>query len=68
MTIAECIRLHRQQKNLSQSEPVELLGINNKTLFCYEIDISILPNGALKSIADTITIKDKNLFKHFEVI
>lgn len=81
MTIAERIRLYRQQKNLSQSELAELSGINNKTLSRYELETSIPPADALKSIADalgvstdallsddTIAIKDKDLLKRFEII
>jgi transcriptional regulator with XRE-family HTH domain len=81
MTIAERIRLYRQQKNLSQSELAELSGVNNKSLSRYELDTSIPPADALKNIADAlgvstdallsddiITIKDKDLLKRFEVI
>jgi transcriptional regulator with XRE-family HTH domain len=81
MTIAERIRLHRQQKNLSQAELAELSGVNNKSLSRYELDTSIPPSDALKAIADAlgvssdallsddiIAIKDKDLLKRFEAI
>lgn len=81
MTIAERIRLYRQQKELSQSELAERSGVNNKSLSRYELGTSIPPADALKSIADALgvstdallsdnitSIKDKELFKKFEVI
>lgn len=81
MTIAERIRLYRQQKNLSQAELAERSGVNNKSLSRYELDTSIPPADALKAIADalgvsadallsddTISIKDKALLKRFEAI
>ncbi len=81
MTIAERIRLHRQQKNLSQAELAERSGVNNKSLSRYELDTSIPPADALKAIADAlgvsadsllsddnISIKDKELLKRFEAI
>lgn len=81
MTIAERIRLYRQQKGFSQSELAELSGVNNKSLSRYELGTSIPPADALKNIADAlgvsadvllsddkISIKDKELLKRFEVI
>ena len=81
MTIAERIRLYRQQKNLSQAELAERSGVNNKSLSRYELDTSIPPADALKAIADAlgvsadsllsddnISIKDKELLKRFEAI
>ena len=81
MTIAERIRLTRQQKKLSQTELAELAGVNKKSLSRYELDASIPPADALKSIADALgvstdyllsdehtIIKDKELLKKFEVI
>ena len=81
MTIAERIRLYRQQKSFSQNELAELSGVNNKSLSRYELGTSIPPADALKNIADalsistdallsdnTITIKDKDLLNRFEVI
>ena len=65
MTIAERIRLYKQQKGLSR----------------YELESSIPPADALKNIADalgvssdallndeTVAIKDKELLKKFEAI
>jgi transcriptional regulator with XRE-family HTH domain len=81
MTIAERIRLYRQQKNLSQAELAERSGVNNKSLSRYELGSSIPPADALKAIADAlgvstdsllsddnIMIKDTQLLKRFEVI
>jgi len=81
MTIAERIRLTRQQKKLSQTELAELASVNKKSLSRYELDASIPPADALKSIADALgvstdyllsddhtLIKDKELLKKFEVI
>ena len=81
MTIAERIRLYRQQKNLSQAELAQLSGVNNKSLSRYELDTSIPPADALKAIADAlgvstdallsddvIAIKDKELLKRFQDI
>jgi len=81
MTIAERIRLYRQQKNLSQTELAERSGVNTKSLSRYELDTSIPPADALKAIADAlgvsadallsddvIAIKDKELLKRFEAI
>jgi transcriptional regulator with XRE-family HTH domain len=81
MTIAERIRLTRQQKNISQKELADKSGVNLKSLSRYELDASIPPADALKLIADAlgvsadyllndreVTVKDKELFKKFEVI
>lgn len=81
MTIAERIRLYRQQKGFSQAELAEKSTVNNKSLSRYELGSSIPPADALKNIADALgisadtllsddvtTIKDVELFKKFEVI
>ena len=81
MTIAERIRLYRQQKNLSQAELALKSNVNNKSLSRYELGSSIPPSDALKNIADalgistdsllnddTVAIKDKDLLHKFEVI
>ena len=81
MTIAERIRLTRQQKNLSQKDLADKSGVNLKSLSRYELDASIPPADALKLIADAlgvsadyllndkeVAIKDKELLKKFEVI
>ncbi|MGR3789461.1 helix-turn-helix domain-containing protein [Flavobacterium sp. TN-1] len=81
MTIAERIRLYRQQKNLSQAELAEKSQVNNKSLSRYELGSSIPPADALKNIADAlgvstdallnddiVSIKDKELLHKFEVI
>lgn len=81
MTIAERIRLYRQQKGLSQAELAEKSQVNNKSLSRYELGSSIPPADALKNIADalgvssdallndeTVSIKDKDLLKKFEAI
>lgn len=81
MTIAERIRLYRQQKGFSQAELAEKSTVNNKSLSRYELGSSIPPADALKNIADALgvsadtllsddatTIKDVELFKKFEII
>jgi transcriptional regulator with XRE-family HTH domain len=81
MTIAERIRLTRQQKNISQGELAQISGINTKSLSRYELGASIPPSDALKAIADAlgvtmdylvsddnVQIKDTELFKKFEAI
>lgn len=81
MTIAERIRLIRQQRKLSQTELAEKSGVNLKSLSRYELGTSVPPADLLKQIADAlgvsadallsddqITIKDKELLKKFEVI
>jgi len=81
MTIAERIRLTRQQKKISQTELAEISGVNKKSLSRYELGTSIPPADALKQIADalgvstdyllsddSVVIKDKELFKKFEVL
>jgi transcriptional regulator with XRE-family HTH domain len=81
MTIAERIRLYRQQKGFSQAELAEKSQVNNKSLSRYELGTSIPPADALKNIADAlgvssdallnddnIAVKDKDLLQKFEVI
>ncbi len=81
MTISERIRLIRQQKNISQNDLAKAAGINVKSLSRYELGTSIPPANNLKAIADalgvsadallsddTTLIKDKDLYKKFEVI
>lgn len=81
MTIAERIRLYRQQKGFSQAELAEKSAVNNKSLSRYELGTSIPPADVLKNIADALgisadtllsddvtTIKDVELFKKFEII
>jgi transcriptional regulator with XRE-family HTH domain len=81
MTIAERIRITRQQQKLSQTELAERAGINKKSLSRYELDNSIPPADALKAIADVLgvsadfllsgdqaQIKDLELFRKFEAI
>jgi transcriptional regulator with XRE-family HTH domain len=81
MTIAERIRLYRQQKGLSQAELADKSTVNNKSLSRYELGSSIPPADALKNIADALgvstdallsdaaaTIKDVELLKKFEII
>ena len=81
MTIAERIRLYRQQKNISQGKLAELSGVNNKSLSRYELGTSIPPADVIKAIADVleistdallsdeqVLIKDKVLLKYFEDI
>jgi len=81
MTISERIKLTRQQKNMSQSELAEQASISTKSLSRYETGASIPPADSLKAIADVlgvsadyllsddkVEIKDKDLFKKFEVI
>lgn len=81
MTIAERIRLYRQQKGFSQAELAEKSQVNNKSLSRYELGSSIPPADALKNIADAlgvssdallnddnVSVKDKDLLQKFEVI
>lgn len=81
MTIAERIRLSRQQRKLSQTELAEKAEVNLKSLSRYELGTSVPPADLLKKIADalgvsadallsdeTYTIKDTELFKKFEAI
>lgn len=81
MTIAERIRLTRQQRKMSQTELAELSGINLKSLSRYELGTSVPPANALKDIADAlqvstdallsddqVSVKDKELLKKFQVI
>jgi transcriptional regulator with XRE-family HTH domain len=81
MTIAERIRLTRQQRKMSQTELAEMSGINLKSLSRYELGTSVPPANALKDIADAlqvstdallsddqVSVKDKELLKKFQVI
>ncbi len=81
MTIAERIRLIRQQKKLSQKELGELADVNFKSLSRYELGTSIPPADVIKKLADVlkvstdtllsddkVEIHDKELLKKFEVI
>jgi transcriptional regulator with XRE-family HTH domain len=81
MTIGERIRIARQNKKISQQELSDKSGVAYKSLSRYELGSTVPPADALKAIADalgvsadfllsddTIQIKDKDLFKKFEVI
>lgn len=81
MTIAERIRLTRQQKELSQKELSDKSGINLKSLSRYELGSSIPPADVLKAIANAlgvsadfllndnqVQINDTELLKKFEAI
>lgn len=81
MTIAERIRLIRQQRKLSQTELAEKSGVNLKSLSRYELGTSVPPADLLKQIADSLgvstdsllsdhqtSIKDTALLEKFEVI
>lgn len=81
MTIAERIRLIRQQRKLSQKELADKAEVNLKSLSRYELGTSIPPADLLKQIADAlgvsadallsddqITITDEELLKKFEII
>lgn len=81
MTIAECIRLTRQQKKVSLTHLSEKSGVILKSLSRYELGTSIPPANALKDIADAldvsadallsddqISMKVKDLLKNFEGI
>ena len=81
MTIAERIRLIRQQQKISQTELAEKAGVNLKSLSRYELGTSIPPSDLLKQIADAlgvtadvllsddqVSVKDKALLQKFEVI
>jgi transcriptional regulator with XRE-family HTH domain len=80
MTIAELIRLYRQKRNMSQTELASKSGVNLKSLSRYELGTSIPPANTLKDLADAMgistdallgeeaVIKDKELFKKFEII
>jgi len=81
MTIAERIRVARQQRKLSQTELADRAGVNIKSLSRYELGASVPPADLLKNIADALglsadallsdeqlVIKDKELLKKFEVI
>lgn len=80
MTISERIRLIRQQKGFSQIDLANSSNINVKSLSRYELGTSIPPANVLKDLADALgvsadallgeeaTIRDKELFKKFEII
>ena len=81
MTIAERIRLTRQQKGLSQKELAEKSEVNLKSLSRYELGSSVPPSDALKAIADAlgvsadhllsdkqVAIRDKELLEKFEAV
>ena len=81
MTIAERIRLTRQQKNLSQKALAEKAQVNLKSLSRYELGTSVPPADVVKAIADAlnvstdallsddkVAIHDKELMKKFEAI
>lgn len=81
MTIAERIRLTRQQKELSQKDLADKSGINIKSLSRYELGSSVPPADALKAIAEAlgvsadyllndkqVQIKDTELMQKFEVV
>ena len=81
MTIGERIRITRQNKKMSQQELAEKSGVAYKSLSRYELGASIPPADSLKAIADalgvtadylvsdnSVQIKDKELFKKFEII
>jgi transcriptional regulator with XRE-family HTH domain len=56
MTIAQRIKLYRQQKGFSQNELAQLSKVNNKSLSRYELGTSIVPANALKNISDALGI------------
>jgi transcriptional regulator with XRE-family HTH domain len=81
MTIAERIRLIRQQKGFSQKELAEKALVNLKSLSRYELGTSVPPADILKQISDALgvtsdmllgdeetKIKDKDLMQKMEVI
>lgn len=81
MTIAECIRLTRQQKELSQKDLADKSGVNIKSLSRYELGSTVPPADALKAIAEAlgvsadyllndkqVQIKDTELMQKFEVV
>jgi transcriptional regulator with XRE-family HTH domain len=81
MTIAEGIRLTRQQRKLSQNELADKSGVNLKSLSHYELGMSIPPADVLKKLADALEmsadalltddvamVKDTELLRKFEVI
>jgi transcriptional regulator with XRE-family HTH domain len=81
MTIAEGIRLTRQQRKLSQNELADKSGVNLKSLSRYELGMNIPPADVLKDLADALEmsadalltddvamVKDTELLRKFEVI
>lgn len=67
MTIAERIRLTRQQKNISQKELADKAGINLKSLSRYELGTSVPPADALKAIADALGVSADHLLSDGQV-
>lgn len=63
MTIAERIRLIRQQKGLSQKELAEKAAVNLKSLSRYELGTSIPPADVLKDIADALDVTSDSLLE-----
>ena len=81
MTLAERIRLVRQQKKLSQKELAELSNVNLKSLSRYELGTTVPPADLLGALAqvlgvsndylisgENIEIKDLELFNRFIAI
>ncbi len=81
MTIAERIRLTRQQKELSQKDLADKAGVNIKSLSRYELGASVPPADALKAISEAlgvsadylldnkqVQITDTELMQKFEVV
>jgi len=81
MTIGDRIRTCRLNKKLSQTDLAEASGVNLKSISRYETNASIPPADLLKNIAnvlevsvdfllgdESIEVKDKALFKKFEII
>jgi transcriptional regulator with XRE-family HTH domain len=81
MTIAERIRLIRQQKNLSQKELAQLADVNLKSLSRYELGTTVPPADSLGRIAkvlgasndyfiigNTVEIQDLKLYERFLAI
>ena len=56
MTIAERIRLIRQQRKLSQTELAEKSNVNIKSLSRYELGSSVPPADVLKNLADALDV------------
>jgi len=67
MTIAERIRLIRQQKGLAQKELADKSGVNLKSLSRYELGASIPPADALKGIADALGVSADALLSDEQV-
>lgn len=67
MTIAERIRLTRQQKNISQKELAELADVNLKSLSRYELGTSIPPADVIKKLADALKVSTDTLLSDDKV-